>query len=837
MRVVPFLFILTTGLFTPGMMLKAYAQVTSDGTTNTIVNSNGNNFNIINGLEKGNNLFHSFSNFSVPTGGSATFNLVNTPNITTIFSRVTGGNISNIDGLIRTLNSSNPVSLFLMNPNGIVFGQNASLNIGGSFVGTTANSIKFSDGSEFSAVNPTAKPLLTMSVPIGLQMGQNPGAIANRATSSTKFSVKSGQTFGLAGGTITSEGGRMAAPSGRIELAALGANETLSIDTNNNRLSFTIADTVPRGDIFLSNGALLDVSAPRGGSIAIAAQNLQLQNSEIRAGVSGKGSTAVTSGNIDINLLDTLRMADSSVITTRINSNSVGNAGNINVSTGSLFATGGSQFSGSARGIGNAGDININARDIVSFDGVSSIGSGILSVLRPEGIGKGGNIHVVARTFSVTNGGRIITATEGQGDAGNITIQARDAVVFDGFRAPVGPSAAVSEVRVNGNRIPKGNAGNVSITADSISVKNGAQLSGRTSGDGNGGNIILNANTVNVLNAANVFTTSFTAGNAGNITVNARDSINLEGNNPELQSQLRNISFSLVQTAGSASGFYANTEQGSSGKGGTLNISTGRLAIQDGAIINVGSQGTGDAGNINIAAKEIFLSDAGRLNADVNSGSQGNIHLESDILLMRNSSQISTNAGTTANGGNIQIAANSIIQFGNSDITANATKGQGGNINITTQALLGGKFRTQLTPENDITASSEFGVNGTVDINNFGVDPNSGLVELPVNLVDSSKLIATGCSANQGSSFVATGRGGVPQNPLQQVWSDRTWSDTRDISAYRKTGNVTAQILTSAQTLVPATSWHRNPDGKVELIADKSSVQLQPTLACTGISR
>ena len=105
----------TTGLLTAGMILPAIllwggcaiAQVTSDGTTNTTVNQSGNNFNILNGVDKGNNLFHSFSNFSVPTGSSATFDLINTPNITTIFSRVTGGNISNIDGLIQTLNSNN----------------------------------------------------------------------------------------------------------------------------------------------------------------------------------------------------------------------------------------------------------------------------------------------------------------------------------------------------------------------------------------------------------------------------------------------------------------------------------------------------------------------------------------------------------------------------------------------------------------------------------------------------------------------------------------------------------------------------------------------------------
>ncbi|MHC5732502.1 MAG: two-partner secretion domain-containing protein, partial [Nostoc sp.] len=96
------------GFLSSALLLPAIAQVTSDGTTNTIVNQSGNNFTILNGIEKGNNLFHSFNNFSVPTGAWARFDLINTPNITTIFSRVTGGNVSNIDGLISTLNSSNP---------------------------------------------------------------------------------------------------------------------------------------------------------------------------------------------------------------------------------------------------------------------------------------------------------------------------------------------------------------------------------------------------------------------------------------------------------------------------------------------------------------------------------------------------------------------------------------------------------------------------------------------------------------------------------------------------------------------------------------------------------
>ncbi|MEM7581024.1 MAG: filamentous hemagglutinin N-terminal domain-containing protein, partial [Cyanobacteria bacterium P01_A01_bin.80] len=144
------------------------AQVNSDGTTNTTVNLNGNNFNILNGIQKGNNLFHSFKEFSIPTGSSVNFN--NSTDVVNIINRVTGGKISNIDGLIKANGNAN---LFLINPTGIVFGENASLDIGGSFLGTTAESILFEDGFEFSAVNPQTEPLLTVSVPFGLQMGRN----------------------------------------------------------------------------------------------------------------------------------------------------------------------------------------------------------------------------------------------------------------------------------------------------------------------------------------------------------------------------------------------------------------------------------------------------------------------------------------------------------------------------------------------------------------------------------------------------------------------------------------------------------------------------------------
>ena len=86
----------------------AKAQITPDGSTSTTVNNNGNTATIEAGEQSGSNLFHSFDNFSVTNGNEAYFN--NSADIETIFSRVTGGNISNINGLIR----ANNANLFLM---------------------------------------------------------------------------------------------------------------------------------------------------------------------------------------------------------------------------------------------------------------------------------------------------------------------------------------------------------------------------------------------------------------------------------------------------------------------------------------------------------------------------------------------------------------------------------------------------------------------------------------------------------------------------------------------------------------------------------------------------
>ncbi|WP_335110949.1 S-layer family protein [Nostoc sp.] len=821
-----FLSTLTIGFLSSALVLPAIAQVTSDSTTNTIVNPNANNFTILNGIEKGNNLFHSFSNFSVPTGGSANFNLINTPNITTIFSRVTGGNVSNIDGLIQTLNGNNAVSLFLMNPAGIVFGKNASLNIGGSFVGTTANSIKFNDGTEFSATNPGATPLLTMSVPIGLQMGQNPGDITvqntghrlissignaivsplDRSNNPVGLSVTSGNNLALIGGEVALDGGVLNAPSGHIELGS-ASNGTVNLNTSSPHWNFDYGNIKQFGNIHLSHQSLADASGTPAGSIHFQGRNISLQDGSAALLVN-QGSN--NSGDISVNASESLQLGGfgtNGFPQTRLRADNFGDGagGNILVSASQAFLYDGGTVNGFNFGKGSGSNISLEIGDLLQLVGLSPINALTSSLItNTTNSGKSGDIRVVTKKLQILDGAEIDNVSLANGMGGNITINAADFI------------------EVMGQNLH-----------DSLIVVS-------TFGQANAGQLTINTAKLRVIDGGGIVASTVNSGNGGDLLINASDSVEVSGVSSisrlpsRIGARAELLAPPIRQLLGLPDVITGNT--------GKFTLNTPRLQIRDGAIVGVDHQGIGDAGKLEINAGSIHLDNGGKITAATVQGEGGNIFIQANDLIMGRGSSIVTNAGGIGNGGNITINSPIIVGWKNSDIIANAFQGNGGNIQINTQGIFGLKYRNELTRENDITASSKFGVNGTVDINNFGVDPSSGLVELPVNLTDSSQQIATGCSNTNGSSFVATGRGGVPQNPNQQVTSDvydglrlRTWDDLRDLSAYRKTGDLNTQIPASPEVLVEATTWHRNADGKVELIAAKPA-HVQPSLTCAAVS-
>ncbi len=205
---------------------------------------------------------------------------------------------------------------------------------------------------------------------------------------------------------------------------------------------------------------------------------------------------------------------------------------------------------------------------------------------------------------------------------------------------------------------------------------------------------------------------------------------------------------------------------------------------------------------------------------------------------MRRESYVNTNTQGEGNGGNININTNTLVALENSDITANAENSFGGKVTINAEGIFGIQFRENLTLESDITASSELGAefNGVVELNTPGIDPSSGITELPTDVVDSSQQIASGCAAQTGNTFVSTGRGGIAKNPNEQIDTNLTWSDVRDLSAYRKhNNNYEITNISNKPAIIEATGFIRNENGEIELVAAQNKpFNTQQLPDCSG---
>jgi filamentous hemagglutinin family protein len=788
-----------------------WSQIVPDSSVNTVVTPTGTTFQIYGGTIAGTNLFHSFQEFSVPTGTAAFFN--NPLSIENIITRVTGSKISNIDGILRANGNAN---LFLLNPNGIIFGPNARLNIGGSFLGTTAESIKFADGSEFSATDTASSPLLTVSVPVGLQFGPNPGSIivqgiGHNIAQKGPFSlylhsnheglqVEPGNTIALVGGDVTLKGGVLTAPGGRLELGSVRGGEVgLSATATGWVLDYS--GILSFGDIQFSQRAIADASGSGSGSIQLQGRQITLSGGSA-VFLDNQGNA--DSGDINVYASELLELngfdpADNFRSSLAMQTTGTGAGGDIQVETQRLrLIDGGFLVALQANAIGG-GALNINATESVVIDGMKSGDENILvTALGTTTLASGpaGSVTVTTPKFSLFNGGHIVASTTNSGAGGNLTVNAQAIEV-------IGASPQRNRVSI--------------ISASNL-------------GSGVAGSITLNTQTLSVRDSGDISASSRSAGNAGQVIVNASEFVEVNGKLSDAPTPSRITSSVLIAIPFLRKLF--NLPEVPSGNAGDVIINTPALRVSDGAIVGVRNEGIGEAGNLQINADSIRLDHGGSLTAATAQGEGGNILVNANDLVMRRGSSIVTNAGGSGNGGNMTLNIPVIAGLENSDIAANAIQGAGGNIQISTQGIFGLEFRPQPTSGSDITASSQFGVSGNVRITNPDVQPNAALVELPANLIDPNAQITSGCDLAANNHFIATGRGGLPPNPTQRLETEEhPWSDVRDLSAFRQPGTTASAPQASQPLVIEANTWKFNQQGQVEIYVSQAGTVnfLQPT--------
>ncbi len=648
----------------------ACAQVTPDntlGAEQSIVTSSMSNSTLRQQIEggaiRGINLFHSFRDFNIAAGQSLYFQ--NPIGIQNIISRVTSGSPSNIEGTLGV--SGGTANLFLLNPNGILFGANARLDVRGSFVATTATALQFGTQGFFSSSAPTSPPLLTVN-PSAFWFNQVTfAAIVDHSTTPLEsgrqgLQVPDGQSLLLLGGDVNLEGGGVNAAEGRVELGAVASTGAvgLSLDDNNNlRLSFPV--TLDRADISLTNGATVNTSGE------------------------GSGPIQIWGRRVSIN--------------------------------------GGAQVAAFTQGAKSGGSLTVNASESLKLMGLAPFGN--ISTLS-FGDGKAGNITIETQNLSVQGGATIFAGTLGNGSGGQLSVNASESVEVAGLDT-AGDSSSLASFTGGA-----GQAGNLTINTKRLIVRDGAALSTEALFDQDANKRVVIPLT----------------GEGGNLTINASASVEVING-------------------------YIATDTSSPGNAGNLTINTGRLLVQNGSLISAQSQGSGNAGNIVVQARSIELKNQSQILATTTASQGGNIALQAqNFLLLRQGSSISTTAGTDragGNGGNISIDGNLIVAVlqENSDITANAFSGRGGNITITTQGLFGIEPHSTATPLSNITASSQFGISGTITLNTPDVDPSRGTVALPAGLVDINALIANSCVARRSHQgrFVITGTGGLVAQP------------------------------------------------------------------------
>jgi filamentous hemagglutinin family protein len=639
---------LTTGgaLAVSGNADAVLAQtITPDGSLSTTVTKLDNRITIGQGQTLGDSLFHSFHSFSLSKGDQATFDLTGQSGIRQIFSRVTGGKISQIDGLIQVKNGTDdPVSLFLLNPAGIVFGPGARLDLNGSFLASTASSIQFADGQRFG---PGEQPLLRVTVPVGLGFGAEAGGILVQGESSgdgprlkepSQFSetaflggltVGAQQTIALVANGIDLQGGILQAPGGQIALGSVAPGSFVQLDQGlPNYQALPNYSGVQLQPIQLRQQALLNTSGGDGGQIQLTGSTIDLKQ---HSTVLSSNETGLTTRGITFTASQDIQFDQSYAYIVNFGP---GKGGEMTLTGRDLRFSNGSTVVNHAWGNGSPGQHLLRGRSIEWLRGsaIGTIafnqqGSGKITMEAEEHIltdGKASGftifaagavnqelLNIKAKTFTMRdNSGFSVAGWEALDPDGNIYATDQNSSI----------RIAVDRLEIDRNSgfvttsWSKMNSPDILIQAKEINVQNQSGFSSQAFGTGHSGDIKIITDRLNLLDNSAIYSQSSGLGDSGSLDIRA-NSITL-AENSRISSR----------NGGEASDeFY--------GRSGALRIQSDRLMLDRGSLIDA---------SINSANTKVDGAD---------------INISADQITIKNGSQIISNTKDLANAGSIYIKA------------------------------------------------------------------------------------------------------------------------------------------------------------------------------------
>lgn len=640
------------------------AQIIPDNSLNTLVNGinitscNLGTCTITGGTSDatGTNLFHSFNTFSIPPTVTADF-IANT-GVQNIFTRVTGNSISNIEGLLKS-----NTNFYLINPNGIIFGNNSQLDINGSFFATTVSSLQFANKGSFGVNTGNDVSLLNIQ-PTALFTNQIPADIQVKNI----LAVPNSQKLILVGGNIDINGGEIKANSGYIHLSSLAQSGTFNINNSNTTPEIAIPNNTQLGNITLSNGGKIIADSNNtlnAGYINLNSNQLILDPDSLISASSLTTSTAnaglITLKSNNIKITGNQEIGDrfnqifygtfkENQRTTGIFASSFNNgiAGQINIYTQDLYLEKGALISNSNFGdaITNSPPFNSQLK-IIGGGNITLDNSGMITGTRADG-GQAGALTIQKTPDNLNgllllkNGSSLATTTISNAKGGDIFIDYPNITIKG-----VSPTSIPLQIYYSSHPIPSsiltasfgtnaGDAGSVMIETNNLNVEEGGLISTLTNGQGKGGDITINANNSVAISGLNE---SFW--------------------NTVLLKLIASFPTPVFLPDDVRGGIFTLTY--GTGESGNLNIITPDLKVVNNGVIATTTLGVGNGGNLTLSSPfgvsqgSIFLDHSFVVAGTTLLGDSGELSINTQLLKTRNGSIITTGSISLGDAGDIVI--------------------------------------------------------------------------------------------------------------------------------------------------------------------------------------